>query len=43
MEELFNEWMAKIKNQYYSDNERMTNAYERLKQIAKNKNYEDNN
>ena len=41
----FNEWMKKIRNQYYSDDKRMTDAFERLKKIANNKNYkdEDNN
>lgn len=28
--EKFNEWMKKIKNIFYSDNERMCNAYERI-------------
>lgn len=42
MAEEFNEWMKRIKNQYYSDNERMTDAFEKLRKIAKNKNYEDN-
>jgi hypothetical protein len=41
----FNEWMKKIRNQYYSDNRQMTNAFEKLKRIANNKNYthENNN
>ena len=42
MAEEFNEWMKRIKNQYYSDNERMTDAFEKLRKIAKNKNQEDN-
>ena len=28
--ERFNEWMKKIKNIYYSDNEKMCKAYERI-------------
>ena len=27
----FDKWMLKIKNHYYSDNERMVNAYEKIK------------
>jgi hypothetical protein len=40
----FNEWMKKIKSNYYSDDERMTNAFDKLKQLANNKNikHEDN-
>ena len=26
----FNEWMARIKNIYYTDNEQMLNAFEKL-------------
>ncbi len=26
----FNEWMARIKNIYYADNEQMLNAFEKL-------------
>ena len=41
----FNEWMKKIKSNYYSDDRQMTNAFEKLRKIANNKNYkdEDNN
>lgn len=28
--EKFNEWMFKMKNKYYSDNEKMVNAYNRI-------------
>jgi hypothetical protein len=40
----FNNWMKKIKNQYYSDNKQMNDAFEKLKKIANDKNYryEDN-
>jgi hypothetical protein len=40
----FNNWMKKIKNQYYSDNRQMNDAFERLKRVANDKNYrhEDN-
>ncbi len=41
----FNKWMLKIRNEYYSDDNKMSNAYERLKELAKSKNikHEDNN
>jgi hypothetical protein len=29
--EAFNEWMRKIKNIYYYDNEQMCNAYNKIK------------
>lgn len=40
----FNEWMKKIKSNYYSDDRQMTNAFEKLRKIANDKNYrhEDN-
>lgn len=40
----FNEWMKKIKSNYYSDDRQMNNAFEKLRKIANNKNYryEDN-
>ncbi len=41
MEESFNEWMKRIRNDYYSDNEQMNNAFERLKN-QKNKRDENN-
>jgi hypothetical protein len=28
--EKFNEWMLKLKNKYYSDNEQMLNAFNRI-------------
>ena len=31
----FDEWMRKIKNIYYYDNEQMCNAYERIKKWKK--------
>jgi len=39
----FNEWMKKIKSNYYSDDRQITNAFEKLKKIANNKNYTDEN
>jgi len=42
MSEEFNEWMKRIRNEYYSDNAKMTNAFEKLREISKNKDYEDN-
>ena len=40
----FNNWMKKIRNNYYSDNRQMNDAFEKLKRIANDKNYrhEDN-
>jgi hypothetical protein len=38
--ENFNEWMKNMKNQYYFDNEKMTNAYDRLIKLNENKNIE---
>lgn len=40
----FNNWMKKIRNNYYSDDRQMNDAFERLKRIANDKNYrhEDN-
>jgi hypothetical protein len=38
--ENFNEWMKNMKNQYYFDNEKMTNAYDRLTKLNENKNIE---
>jgi hypothetical protein len=32
MKQDFNDWMASIKNIYYSDNEKMLNAFEKIKQ-----------
>nr|QPI16415.1 MAG: hypothetical protein NIOZUU157_00308 [Virus NIOZ-UU157] len=37
----FNEWMKKIKSNYYSDDEKMNNAFDKLKQLANNKNWKD--
>jgi hypothetical protein len=31
--EKFNEWMLKIRNIYYSDNNQMTKAYEQLRSV----------
>ncbi len=41
----FNKWMLKIRNEYYSDDDQMNNAYEKLKELANSKNikHEDNN
>jgi len=39
----FNEWMKKIKSNYYSDDEKMNNAFNKLKQLANNKNWKDEN
>ncbi len=39
----FNEWMKKIKSNYYSDDEKMNNAFDKLKQLANNKNWKDEN
>jgi len=39
----FNEWMKKIKSNYYSDDEKMNNAFYKLKQLANNKNWKDEN
>ena len=38
--ENFNDWMKSIKNQYYSDDEKMLNAFDKLKLLAENKNTE---
>jgi len=32
-EEGFNEWMKKIKNEYYADNDRMNNSFDRLREL----------
>ncbi len=32
MKQDFNDWMASIKNIYYSDNEKMLNAFEKIKE-----------
>ena len=37
----FNEWMKKIKSNYYSDDEKMNNDFDKLKQLANNKNWKD--
>ena len=37
MEESFNEWMLRIKNDYYADNARMNEAFERLRNQKSNK------
>jgi len=37
----FNEWMKKIRSNYYSDDRQMNNAFEKLRKIANNKNYKD--
>jgi len=39
----FNEWMKKIRSNYYSDDEKMNNAFDKLKQLANNKNWKDEN
>jgi hypothetical protein len=41
----FDNWMKKIRNEYYSDDDQMSNAYEKLKELANSKNikHEDNN
>ena len=39
----FNEWMKKIKSNYYSDDEKMNNAFDKLKELANNKNWKDEN
>lgn len=41
----FNEWMKKIRSNYYSDDDKMNNAFEKLRKLANNKNIkdEDNN
>ncbi len=39
----FNEWMKKIKSNYYSDDKRMTNAFDKLRELANNKNYKNEN
>ena len=39
----FNEWMKKIKSNYYSDDEKMNHAFDKLKQLANNKNWKDEN
>lgn len=39
----FNEWMKKIKSNYYSDDKQMNNAFEKLRELANNKNYKDEN
>ena len=39
----FNEWMKKIKSNYYSDDEKMNNAFDKLRQLANNKNWKDEN
>lgn len=33
--EKFNEWMLKIRNIYYSDNNQMTRAYEQLRRLER--------
>ena len=39
----FNEWMKKIRSNYYSDDRQMNNAFEKLKELANNKNWKDEN
>ncbi len=38
MEESFNEWMKRIRSEYYSDNEKMNNAFNKLRTLNNNKN-----
>ena len=33
--EKFNEWMLKIRNIYYTDNNQMTKAYEQLRRLER--------
>jgi len=35
--------MKKIRSNYYSDDEKMNNAFDKLKQLANNKNWKDEN
>ena len=37
----FNEWMKKIKSNYYSDDKQMNNAFDKLRELANNKNWKD--
>lgn len=37
MEESFNEWMLRIKNEYYADNAKMDKAFERLRNQNSNR------
>ena len=39
----FNEWMKKIKSNYYSDDKQMNNAFDKLRELANNKNWKDEN
>ena len=37
MEESFNEWMLRIRNEYYADNAQMDKAFERLRNQNSNR------
>jgi hypothetical protein len=37
MEESFNEWMLRIKSEYYADNAQMDKAFERLRNQKSNR------
>lgn len=37
----FNEWMKKIKSNYYSDDKQMNNAFNKLRKLANDKNWRD--
>ena len=39
----FNEWMKKIRSNYYSDDRQMNNAFDKLRELANNKNWKDEN
>ena len=39
----FNEWMKKIRSNYYSDDKQMNNAFDKLRELANNKNWKDEN
>ena len=37
----FNECIKKIKSNYYSDDKQMNNAFDKLRELANNKNWKD--